>query len=87
MISGTILVSRMHKYCLDTSGVSNPIMDLPEDIHVTLWQKIQQCVTSGLFCWNKEIQKELDSIYGETGDCLRACNGSCCYEIGADSWD
>lgn len=76
----------MHKYCLDTSGISNPIMDLPEDVHVTLWQKVQKCVTDGLFCWNKEISKELDSIYGQTGDCLRACNGSCCYEVGSGSW-
>jgi hypothetical protein len=27
----------MKKYCLDTSGLSNPLEFMPEDIHVTLW--------------------------------------------------
>lgn len=50
------------------------------------WRLVLSAVNGGLFCWNKEIQKELDSIYGDTGDCLRACNGLCCYDIGAGSW-
>lgn len=76
----------MPKYCLDTSGFSNPLLDLPEDIHVTLWAKVRARVQTGVFCWNGEIAKELKSIYGEIGTCLQGCNGACCLEIGSGSW-
>ena len=76
----------MFRYCLDTSGFSNPALDLPEDIHVTLWTKIVALVETHALCWNREIGDELKSITGAIGQCLRDCDSDCCLEIGAGNW-
>ena len=77
----------MHKYCLDTSGFSNPLMTMPEDIHKTLWLNVVAKVKSKIFCWNPEIAEEMFSMFGMIGDALRSCNPSCCYELGKGNWD
>lgn len=74
------------KYCLDTSGLSNPVVDLPEDIHTTLWPRVISTIQSGVFCWNVEIGNELALIPGAVGASLKACNGSSCLEVGKGSW-
>lgn len=76
----------MPKYCLDTSGLSNPVMDLPAHIYVSLWPQVEEKISQGFFCWNVEIAEELESIFGPVGDTLKACNGDCCMEVGDDSW-
>jgi len=76
------------RYCLDTSWISNPFLDMPPDVHVTLWGKITDLLTDGIFCWNTEIWEELKgSIAGEIGECLAECNNGSCYEIGGENWD
>ncbi|MBZ0325294.1 MAG: DUF4411 family protein [Alphaproteobacteria bacterium] len=77
----------MHKYCLDTSGISNPVMELPETIHVSLWSKVVDLIHARVFCWNYEIGEELQSIPGVAGDALKSCNGECCFEISVGDWD
>ena len=74
------------KYCLDTSGVSNPFTDLPEDIYASLWLSVRQKIAAGVFCWNVEIAKELQHINGNLGSCIQGCNGSSCLEVGVGSW-
>lgn len=76
-----------HRYCLDTSGFSNPLMEMPEDIHKTLWSSVVLRVQADIFCWNVEIATEMASIQGSVGAALNGCNGSCCYEVGKGSWD
>lgn len=76
----------MHKYVLDTSGLSNPVMDLPEHIYVSLWAKVIEAIESGVFCWNADVAEQLKSIPGNVGATLAACNGNCCLEIGQESW-
>ncbi|MEP0316413.1 DUF4411 family protein [Hyphomonas sp.] len=79
----------MPRYVLDTSWISNPVMELPQDIHVSLWQRVGGLLESGVFCWNQEIWEELDgSIYGDVADSLQVCqdNGGC-FELGQDHWD
>ena len=76
----------MFKYCLDTSGLSNPVLDMPKNIYVSLWPQIIDKVAAGVFCWNVEISEELESIFGAVGDCLKSCNGNCCFEVGAGDW-
>ena len=76
----------MQSYCLDTSGISNPLENMPEDIHATLWAQVTAAIELGKFCWNKEIMDELESIHGAVGDCIRSCGASMCYEIGDDGW-
>ena len=36
--------------------------------------------------WNVEISVELDSIFGDLGQCLSDCKKICCLEIGQDEW-
>lgn len=76
-----------HKYCLDTSGFSNPLMEMPEDIHKTLWPSVIVRVKAEIFCWNVEIANEMASIKGSIGTALNECNGSCCFEVGKGSWN
>lgn len=74
------------KYCLDTSGFSNPLLEMPDDIHKTLWKKVISKIDAGILCWNAEIAEELESIYGLVGTCLKKCKGTCCYEVGEGDW-
>lgn len=77
----------MPKYCLDTSGFSNPLMQQRETVYVSLWQRIRILISNGTFCWNAEIAAELEGIHGETGQMLQHCNGNCCLEIEEGFWD
>jgi hypothetical protein len=76
-----------YMYCLDTSGFSNPLMDMPDDIHVSLWTQVMASITSDRVCWNGEIAEELKSIYGNVGACLNGQKRTCCLEVGDDDWD
>ncbi len=79
----------MRRYVMDTSWISNPVMDLPQDIHVSLWQRVAALLEEGAFCWNQEIWEEMDgSIYGDIANSLQICqdNGGC-FELGQDRWD
>lgn len=76
-----------HKYVLDTSGLSNPVMEMPEDIHRTLWPSVLAKVKTHIFCWNFEIAEEMARIPGTVGTTLSSCNEDCCYEVGKGSWD
>lgn len=74
------------KYCLDTSGISTPLNDHPEDIFESLWRIIIEKINSGLFCWNVEIGEELELIDGPVGEALRKSGNHCCLEIGDNKW-
>jgi hypothetical protein len=76
----------MHKYCLDTSGFSNPVLDLPEHIYVSLWPQIYSKIDSGLFCWNVEIGDELQLLTGSLGSCLKKNSKTCCFEVASGDW-
>lgn len=77
----------MPKYCLDTSWISNPLIEVPPDIHSTLWSKIYSLIENGVFCWTGDIWAELSSITGDIGDCLAEHNKACCFEIGTPDWN
>ena len=78
----------MARYCLDTSWISNPLIEMPPDVHVSLWSKVIEMIRSGHFCWNMEIWEELNgSIYGDVGQCLAECKDDCCLEVGKGAWD
>ena len=76
----------MHKYCLDTSGISNPVLEMPDEIFVSLWDQVTDKIENHVFCWNIEIFDELSLIPGRVGDSIKVCNKSCCYEVGIGSW-
>ncbi|CAN7597634.1 DUF4411 family protein [Mesorhizobium amorphae] len=77
----------MKSYCLDTSGFSNPLEILPEDIYTSLWAQVKDIVLSGRLACNKEIFDELGHINGSVGDCLRSNCELLQLEVGEDSWN
>jgi hypothetical protein len=76
----------MKKYCLDTSGLSNPLEFMPEDIHPTIWAKMAGLVTSGTFAVTVEIYEELKHLPGPIGECIKANGPALQMEIEED-WD
>lgn len=76
----------MNRYCLDTSGLSNPLESMPEDIYGSLWKQVRATIEKGVFCWNAEILDELGSIQGDMGACLAEHGTKFCFEVGDDGW-
>ena len=76
-----------HRYCLDTSGFSNPFAEMPYEIHRNFWNNIMLKIWSEIFCWNTEIAEEMERINDPIGPELKNHNRSCCYEIGIGNWD
>lgn len=76
----------MPRYCLDTSGVSNPWHALPERVFPTLWVKVRACIENDCFCWNDNIAVELRNFKGAIGDALRNRERFCRYRNGSPNW-
>jgi hypothetical protein len=74
------------KYCLDTSGFSNPLEFMPQDIHPSLWKQVEATVTSGILAVTREIYDELEHLPGSIGDCIRAHRDLILLELGDSSW-
>jgi len=77
----------MKKYCFDTSGISNPLETMPEDIHESAWTKIKECIGSGIIAVNVEIYDELTHITGTVGQCIKDNEAALVLEIGDGEWD
>lgn len=76
----------MHNYCLDTSGISSLLVDMPETIYVSLWGKVISLIHAKVFCWNGEIAAELALIGGRVGQALASVNSDCLYEVNQGNW-
>jgi|SRR5215212_11763377 len=74
------------KYCLDTSGFSNPLEFMPQDIHPSLWRQVEATVTGGMLAATKEIYDELAHLPGSIGDCIKAHRDLILLELGDASW-
>lgn len=74
------------KYCLDTSGFSNPLEAMPQDIHVSLWNQIKMVIASGNLAVTQEIFGELRHIQGGVGECIMANEANILLEIGNIGW-
>ena len=77
----------MKKYCFDTSGVSNPLEMMPEDIHRTMWEGFCGLIQNGHVAVTTEIYEEMCRIPGNVGECLAACKTELVLEVGEDHWD
>jgi hypothetical protein len=77
----------MKKYCIDTSGISNPLETMPEDIHESAWRKIKERIISGEFAVTKEIFDEMVHIVGTVGECIKASESELVLEVGEGDWD
>jgi hypothetical protein len=75
------------KYCFDTSGISNPLETMPEDIHESMWQDFKEkCLKAGIIAVTQEIHDEMVQIYGTVGQCIKDNKESLLMEVGGD-WD
>jgi hypothetical protein len=77
----------MRRYCLDTSGLSNPIQSMPEDIYVSLWAQLCQRIAAGYFATTPEVYLELINIPGNVGQCLLENESVIKLEVGTGDWD
>jgi len=77
----------MKKHCFDTSGISNPLETMPEDIHESAWTKIKEKISSGEIAVTREIYDEMTHIVGTVGKCIKDSEAELLLEIGEGDWD
>jgi hypothetical protein len=77
----------MKKYCLDTSGLSNPFETMPADIYMGLWTQIEGCIARGIFAATTEIYDELVRIGGNLGQVIKNNEPRIKLEIGYGDWN
>lgn len=77
----------MKEYCLDMSGISNPLETIPADIHTSIWTLVGDFLVSGKVAVTKEIYDEMVHIPGLIGDRIRENEASLVLEIGQGDWD
>jgi len=78
------------KYCLDTSGISNPLETMPENISLYkgIWVLVRKHIEDGSFAVTKEIYDELCSISpGETCECCKGNKDRLLLEVDQTDWD
>lgn len=76
----------MAKYCVDTSGLSHPYEEIPEDIHESLWKRVRSTIADNHVALTTEIFDEVVQI-GGLGDYLAANKALMLLEVGQDGWD
>jgi Domain of unknown function (DUF4411) len=77
----------MKAYCLDTSGFSTPLENMPEDIHAALWTRVAKVVTDGKFAVTTEIYEELVRLPDGIGACIKQNKALLRREVEEKSWD
>jgi Domain of unknown function (DUF4411) len=77
----------MKKHCFDTSGISNPLETMPEDIHESAWVKIKEKISSGEIAVTREIYDEMVHIVGSVGQCIKDSESELLLEVGEGDWD
>lgn len=77
----------MKRYCCDTSGLSNPLEMMPEDIHQSLWHRISRFIKAGSLAVTSEIYDEMVHLPGSIGDCIRANKAAMVLEVGEPGWN
>ncbi len=77
----------MKRYCFDTSGFSNPLETMPEEIHAWLWLDVRARIEAGEIAVTTEIYEEMTHIPGEVGACIQVNRDSLVLEVGDDGWN
>ncbi|MEG3617383.1 DUF4411 family protein [Magnetovibrio sp. PR-2] len=77
----------MKRYCVDTSGFSNPLETMPEDIYSSLWQAIYDLIEQGVFAVTPEIYDELILIDGEISNVIEKCEDDMVLEVNDPTWE
>lgn len=74
-------------YCFDTSGISNPLEVMPEDIHESMWAKVMEVIAAGKIAVTTEIYQELTHIPGAVGECIKTNKANLVLEVSQGAWD
>jgi hypothetical protein len=77
----------MSKYCIDTSGLSHPYEEIPEDIHESLWARVRKTIVDGNVAVTPEIFDEVVHIDGGLGKFLDKHKALIIFEIEKGKWD
>lgn len=77
----------MPQYCVDTSGLSHPYEEIPEDIHASLWQKVRETIANGQVAVTQEIFDEIIHINGGLGDYLNNSKNLILHEVDKGNWN
>lgn len=77
----------MAKYCVDTSGLSHPYEEIPEDIHPSLWTRVRQTIADGHVAVTTEIFDEVVKIDGGLGQYLNGQKRLILHEVSKGDWD
>ncbi len=78
----------MKKYCFDTSGISNPVENMPDDIYGQIWRRVIVVIEAGEIAVTTEIYEEMQgSIQGMVGECIHRNRSSMVLEIGGKGWN
>jgi hypothetical protein len=75
------------KYCFDTSGFSNPLEAMPEDIHDSMWTKVKAIIADGQIAVTAEIYDEMERMGGDFGQYVKDHKAEMLLEVGHASWD
>lgn len=77
----------MAKYCVDTSGLSHPYEEIPEDIHPSLWDRVRKTIADGHVAVNQEILDEVVQINGGLGQYLNSNKALVLHEVSKGQWN
>lgn len=77
----------MKKYCFDTSGLSNPLETMPEDIHESMWKRVRALIVAGHIAVTQEIYDEMIHIGGTVGKCIVGHKKLVLLEVNSNSWN
>lgn len=77
----------MKRYCFDTSGISNPLETMPEDIHVSMWSQFCDLVEKGDIAVTVEIFEEMELLPGNVGNCIKDNKNELVLDVGNTNWD
>ncbi|NKL03116.1 DUF4411 family protein [Rhizobium leguminosarum bv. viciae] len=75
------------RYCFDTSGISNPLETMPEDIHKSLWAHFSAFVLDNYIAVTQEIFDEMCHVTGDIGGLINQCKSTMVLELGQPDWD
>ena len=77
----------MKTFCVDTSGFSNPLESMPEDIHESMWAKVMAIIEKGQIAVTAEIYDEMVHIPGTVGKCIKDHKAEMVLEVSKGNWN
>ena len=76
----------MKRYCFDTSGISNPLENMPIDIHGSLWEQLLEFFEAGNVAITTEIFDEMALLPDGIGERIKTTKDALVLEIDEPVW-